>query len=290
MMSRLTQFTMHALQAAGLVAAACLALPLQHAYGDTPSRTDVLRLSSAALEGDELTVFVEVLNVEPLIALDIPLRFGEVGDQIDLDRVIFTERVKDWEFKHAAIDNVHKTVILGLISEMTATRADAALDMTSDSLSCVAQLVFSVNRSRPAVVLQAFETQRPNHSLMYISNESRNGRPTIAVSSPAMEVNASTAKAGTLPTEYQVSEGYPNPFNGQISFTLRTPRDSDYEIKIYNIVGRLVRRISGHLQAGEYRITWDARTDRGESLSSGVYFADVRIDTFATVRRFTLVK
>ena len=81
-------------------------------------RQDLLRLSDAVVEGGEYKVAVHVINDEELAALDIPLRFGQAGDPIELLRVEFGPRVAEWDFTHAAIDNENKTVILGLISEL----------------------------------------------------------------------------------------------------------------------------------------------------------------------------
>jgi len=61
---------------------------------------------------DVLVVPVEVTNAQELIALDIPLSFSEGAV---LDEVVFTDRVKTFEFMHANIDNENHTVVIGLI-------------------------------------------------------------------------------------------------------------------------------------------------------------------------------
>ena len=84
---------------------------------------DVLRLSNAAVQEDgEWKVAVHVINDQELAGVDIPIRFGQPGDGIELVRVDFAKRVEGWDFTHAQIDNQAKTVILGLISELVGTR------------------------------------------------------------------------------------------------------------------------------------------------------------------------
>jgi hypothetical protein len=52
--------------------------------------------------------------------------------------------------------------------------------------------------------------------------------------------------------------------------------DASAEIAIYNVNGRLVRRLTAVLSSGESTITWDGNGDRGGRAASGVYFARVQ--------------
>jgi hypothetical protein len=54
-------------------------LPLSAVANDLGNR-DTLRLASAATEGGEYRVAVEVHNDQELAGMDIPLRFGQPGD------------------------------------------------------------------------------------------------------------------------------------------------------------------------------------------------------------------
>jgi len=80
---------------------------------------DILRLVGGHFDNGEYRVAVHVDNDEELAGLDIPLRFGQPGDSITLDRVEWSSRVDGWDVKHAKIDSENKTVILGLISELS---------------------------------------------------------------------------------------------------------------------------------------------------------------------------
>ena len=64
----------------------------------------------------------------------------------------------------------------------------------------------------------------------------------------------------------------PNPFNSatQIAYHLSSP--GPVQLVIYNVLGQPVRTLVDQFQAaGSYQIQWDARDQRGVSLSSGVY-------------------
>ena len=64
----------------------------------------------------------------------------------------------------------------------------------------------------------------------------------------------------------------PNPFNRatQIAYHLSSP--GPVRLVIYNVLGQPVRALVDQFQAaGSYQVQWDARDQRGTSLSSGVY-------------------
>ena len=90
---------------------------------------------------------------------------------------------------------------------------------------------------------------------------------------PDFEVDAEfKSGAGTLPTEFALSENYPNPFNPQTNFALSLPEAADYSLRIYNISGQLVKTIDGHAEAGVHTVTWSGNNDQGSPVASGLYF------------------
>ena len=66
--------------------------------------------------------------------------------------------------------------------------------------------------------------------------------------------------------------GAPNPFNSSTQIAYRLSNPGPVELVIYNVAGRPVRTLVDRFQgAGSYQVEWDARDQRGASLSSGVY-------------------
>jgi hypothetical protein len=240
------------------------------AYASDVGKRDVLRLSDVVQEDGEYKVAVEVFNDEELAALDIPLRFGQPGDPIELVRVDFSDRVADWDFTHAAIDNQNKTVILGLISELMGTRPSADLKVAAEGQAKIADLVFKVDGTFDAS-FETFTTTRPGHELTFIYNQEVNGKPTVKAIAPDFEADVSF-KGTVLPDEYALSQNFPNPFNPTTNFTLSLPEASDYAIRIFNVAGQLVRSFDGHLEAGNHTITWEGNNNQGAKVASGVYF------------------
>ncbi|UCC80895.1 MAG: T9SS type A sorting domain-containing protein [Candidatus Zixiibacteriota bacterium] len=67
---------------------------------------------------------------------------------------------------------------------------------------------------------------------------------------------------------------YPNPFNSSVTINYSTLKGG--EIGIYDIQGKLIMKFN--LEGGENgKINWDAMDASGERVSSGIYFAKVRM-------------
>ncbi len=81
----------------------------------------------------------------------------------------------------------------------------------------------------------------------------------------------------TVPKEYFLSQNYPNPFNPETTIDYGTPKAGFVEISIYNINGKLVRKlVSEEKLAGNHRINWDGRSGNGVQVSSGLYFYQMK--------------
>jgi len=251
---------------------------------------DVLRLSDAEYVNGEWKVAVHVVNDEQLAALDIPLRFAQPNENIDLVRVDFAERVADWDFTHAQIDNQAKTVILGLISELVNMRPNADMKVSASGNTKIADLVFKVGEGqKPSFT--TFSTQSPGHELTFIYNQEVEGTLQVQSVQPEFEANVDFKEGGELlPTEYALSQNFPNPFNPSTSFAISLPEASDYSVRIFNITGQMVKSFSGHLEAGVHNIMWDGRNEQGSSVASGVYFYKAEAGSFSDTRKMMMLK
>ncbi|RKY04073.1 hypothetical protein DRP77_04825 [Candidatus Poribacteria bacterium] len=80
-----------------------------------------------------------------------------------------------------------------------------------------------------------------------------------------------------IPERTALLQNYPNPFNPETWIPFVLAEDADVEIRIYDLSGRLIRRLElGRLRAGYYlsrgsAAYWDGRNEQGERVSSGVY-------------------
>jgi serine protease len=79
--------------------------------------------------------------------------------------------------------------------------------------------------------------------------------------------------AQSIPAEFAVSGPHPNPFGSVTEFSLSLPAATEVSFNVYNMMGQKVRTlVNREVGAGTYTVTWDATNDRGEPVSTGVYF------------------
>jgi flagellar hook assembly protein FlgD len=67
----------------------------------------------------------------------------------------------------------------------------------------------------------------------------------------------------------------PNPFNNttRVAYAVNGGTSERVDIGIYNVAGRLVRKlVSGMAAPGYHEATWDGRSDAGVQVTPGVYF------------------
>lgn len=93
------------------------------------------------------------------------------------------------------------------------------------------------------------------------------------------------------PAKFELSPGYPNPFNANIRFTYQVDKAGIAEVSIYNIKGQRVTQLvkSVHLPNRSYQVIWDGKDRHGNSTPSGAYFcrlstANNRIKTAKVLR------
>jgi len=112
----------------------------------------------------------------------------------------------------------------------------------------------------------------------------------LAVS--ATDVGDFTEEGPPIPRMYQVRQNYPNPFNPSTTIVYHLPdvgyQPAEVEIVIYNLLGQKVRTlVKERKYPGEHKASWDGKDDKGNDLSSGIYFYKL---TFSGVDLYPLVK
>ena len=100
------------------------------------------------------------------------------------------------------------------------------------------------------------------------------------------------ARTDELPTRYDLSYNYPNPFNPVTTFVYQVPPPGgDVELAIYNVAGqRVTSLVREHKPAGVYKVTWNGESERGGAVASGVYFVQMRAGSYAETRKIMFLK
>ncbi|MFQ6094303.1 MAG: cohesin domain-containing protein, partial [bacterium] len=98
-----------------------------------------------------------------------------------------------------------------------------------------------------------------------------------------------------LPEAFELSQNYPNPFNPTTTIRYAVPKKFadgvKVNLKIFNIEGQMVRSLVNEDRApGFYSVVWDGKNDRGEWVSSGLYFYAVSVGEFKATRKMIFLK
>ena len=90
----------------------------------------------------------------------------------------------------------------------------------------------------------------------------------------------------SLPKKFRLEQNYPNPFNPTTTIQFALPKPSSVTLKLFDILGREIAvLVDEDFQPGEYKVVFDAR-----SLSSGVYFYQIRMDNFHAIKKMVLLQ
>ncbi|MFQ5604495.1 MAG: FlgD immunoglobulin-like domain containing protein [bacterium] len=82
-----------------------------------------------------------------------------------------------------------------------------------------------------------------------------------------------STETSTPPREFSLLQNYPNPFNPETTVEFQLPQTARVNLSILNLLGQKVRTLSaGVMTAGVFRRSWNGVDDRGQSVTSGVYF------------------
>jgi hypothetical protein len=105
------------------------------------------------------------------------------------------------------------------------------------------------------------------------------------------ELTTANKNNGNLPNAFTLNQNYPNPFNPETSIDYVVGKSSHVELAVYNTLGNRIKTlVSGYQPAGSYTIKWQADTDAGTSVASGVYFYKLTAGDYTDTKKMTLLK
>ncbi|HXV13949.1 MAG TPA: HYR domain-containing protein [Candidatus Krumholzibacteria bacterium] len=84
---------------------------------------------------------------------------------------------------------------------------------------------------------------------------------------------------------------HPNPFNPQTTVTFSLVSSGLVRIAIYDVRGKLVRRLADTVMpAGDHSVAWNGVDDGGRTASSGVYFVRMIAGSYTETRKIVMLK
>ena len=99
-----------------------------------------------------------------------------------------------------------------------------------------------------------------------------------------------------IPGFTRLLQNYPNPFNPETWIPFELNQASEVSISVYGATGQLVRQLElGFLPAGIYTARdkaayWNGKNMFGESVSTGIYFYNLKTGDYSRTRRMVILK
>lgn len=179
---------------------------------------------------------------------------------------------------------------MGHLSELL---AEAGINMASlsDGLD-------DATRARLAALGIKIQIIDGDHNFMrmvYETPDSQNGKLKWVGKGELNEVPESdldeSAKAAVVPEGYALNQNYPNPFNPQTTISFTLAQSEAVRIDIINVLGQIVRTLKNEtMGAGAHELIWNARSDAGVRVPSGMYLYRIEAGSFVDTRTMTLLK
>ena len=156
------------------------------------------------------------------------------------------------------------------------------------------------------VAADAVEIRWPSGIVTSLTNVQANQRILAEENPWAVEGGGGTRERGSEGTsiEHPASStafsascllpNYPNPFNPETWLPYQLSGQADVTIKIYDASGHLIRTLRPGLKGpGVYASKgeaayWDGRSDGGDPVAAGVYFYQLKVESFSQTRKMVL--
>ena len=90
----------------------------------------------------------------------------------------------------------------------------------------------------------------------------------------------------TFPAEYILLQNYPNPFNPATTIRYQLPERSFVSIKVFDILGKEVATlVNEEKPVGSYEVQF-----KGNSLTSGIYFYQLKAGDYSETKKMIFLK
>lgn len=100
-----------------------------------------------------------------------------------------------------------------------------------------------------------------------------------------------TALTPQIPSDYFLSQNFPNPFNPDTEIKYQIPETGLVDIGVYNLLGqKMATLVQKKLEAGYYSVKWAGKDDFGAKVGSGVYIIRIVTGKFTDYRKVLLLK
>ncbi|KAB2878443.1 T9SS type A sorting domain-containing protein [bacterium] len=135
------------------------------------------------------------------------------------------------------------------------------------------------------------DTTRDTIQFVLLNGSAKNTLIQAAKGKNAIENKADIYSIRRIPSSIFLYSNYPNPFNPETTIKYDLDRETVVSLKIYNLLGQEVRHLfHGKQGAGQQKVVWDGRDERGNELASGIYIYRLDAGKVSKTKKMILVK
>lgn len=92
-----------------------------------------------------------------------------------------------------------------------------------------------------------------------------------------------------IPEETILHSAYPNPFNPSTTISFFVKENENAIIDIFNLKGQVIKSFPTYTP-GNYSVEWNGKDNKGDRVSSGVYFYKLKSESTTKVRKMLMLK
>jgi hypothetical protein len=129
-------------------------------------------------------------------------------------------------------------------------------------------------------------TSSGNYSIKVTAADTANAKAfctfSLNIENPVTDINDDKQRIN----DFQLYQNYPNPFNPSTKISWQSSVSSWQTLKVYDVLGKEVASLVDEFKpAGNYEIEFDAR-----NISSGIYFYELKTNTFCDQKKMIVIK
>lgn len=84
---------------------------------------------------------------------------------------------------------------------------------------------------------------------------------------------------------------FPNPFSNSTTISFSLSQSQKVSIQIFDMDGKLIKTITNaEMQAGAHQFTWNAKDEKGNAISAGIYYLKLTAGSYAETKKIIVIK
>jgi hypothetical protein len=254
---------------------------------------DSLIIGTVTVPQGAPSVMVPVYAVtdDSVARLNLPIQWTSSDNRINPGGVYFLSPLLQWDLITDTIDYVNNRIWIHGVHDMGGADNPVLNTANQRQPIMLIRMVIHSQAIGQTVTLTPYVDQVNGAPYFGIEGAANTFTPAIIGGGIVFDPTGIEDETGQLPNGYMLAQNYPNPFNSKTEIRFTVPSKGNVSLDIYDLLGRHVKNlVSGNYGAGAYTANWDGSDTRGQIVSSGIYFYNLKAEGVQTSRKMVLLK